>query len=55
MANVKFNEKTYYVPSEKFLVGVKQHCNVYKDPSTSSKKVAYWGRRACRWGIRRLL
>ena len=40
MANVKFNEKTYYVPSEKFLVGVKQHCNVYKDPSTSSKKVA---------------
>ena len=41
MANVKFNEKTYYVPSEKFLVGVKQHCNVYnRSSSTSSKKVA---------------
>lgn len=37
MANVKFNEKTYYVPADRLLVGVKQQASVYKDAKASSK------------------
>lgn len=36
MANVKFNEQTFYVPSEKFLIGVKETSEVYKNSSLRS-------------------
>lgn len=39
MANVKYNEFTYYVPSDKFLVAVLDHATVHKDPSNTSKTI----------------
>lgn len=39
MANVKYNENTYYVPNDKFLVAVLDHATVHKDPSNTSKTV----------------
>ncbi len=37
MANVKFNEKTYYVPTDKFLIGVKENTSVQNNYSKDSK------------------
>ena len=37
MANVRFNEKTYYIPTDKFLITVNKHADVHRDSSTHSK------------------
>lgn len=37
MANVKFHDSTFYVPSNKFLVAMKDCCEVHKDSSQESK------------------
>ncbi|WP_350022434.1 hypothetical protein [Turicibacter sanguinis] len=37
MANVKYNENTYYVPNDKFLIAVLDHATIHKDPSNTSK------------------
>ena len=37
MANVRFNEKTYYIPTDKFLITVNKYANVHRDSSTHSK------------------
>lgn len=37
MANVRFNEKTYYIPTDKFLITINKHTDVHRDSSTHSK------------------
>lgn len=37
MANVKFNGNTFYVPSDNFLVSIKDHCEVHYDSSLESE------------------
>ncbi|MDE5977241.1 MAG: hypothetical protein K2G70_02080 [Turicibacter sp.] len=44
MANVKFQDSTFYVPSDKFLIVVKEEADVYQNSSTSSKII---GRTQC--------
>lgn len=37
MANIRFNEKTYYIPTDKFLIIINKPTDVYRDSSTHSK------------------